>query len=467
MAAHRAAEAGRRLRRRNGGETGRRPGPPAGRGGRAAGLGRPGGERGRRCAGAAAARPVPQRHRTDQEPADGHVLTPAARHQDDGEGRLRVTRFEPTRAGIINMWDYRDEEFCFAGGWLVLRGPNGSGKTKALEVLFPFVLDGRIDPKRLNPFAAEDRTMKSNLLFRGGENAVGYVWLELRHRDTGEAVTLGVGLHAARHRDTPVRWHFVADGRVGADFSLITGDDRPMTRKQLAEEIGEASLYASATDYRAAVDQRLFGLGRERYEQLLTLILTLRRPQLAKNLDPVKLSDTLTDGLRTAADEATRAFLASYTTYLRTHARSAADALTRRREDSAQRRTELVSDSAALASAETGQAQTQARREEAENALAGWRARHDQLKSSSAYQAVEQLADLERLVRTNEQTAAEAVAELGRRSAATTRARADAGHAAAVLADLESAVSRTAAELADHATGRDRLAARRRRGRRV
>ena len=388
-----------------------------------------------------------------------------------------MTRFEPTRAGIINMWDYRDEEFCFADGWLVLRGPNGSGKTKALEVLFPFVLDGRIDPKRLNPFAAEDRTMKSNLLFRGGENAVGYVWLELRHRDTGEAVTIGVGLHAARHRDAPARWHFVAAGRVGADFSLITSDDRPMTRKQLAEEIGEPSLYASPTDYRAAIDQRLFGLGRERYEQLLTLILTLRRPQLAKNLDPAKLSDTLTDGLRpvdddliaeaarsfddmeavattleglTAADEATRAFLASYTTYLRTHARSAADAVTRRRAASAQRRTELASDITALASAETGQAQAQARREEAEDALAGLRARHDQLKSSSAYQAVEQLADLGRLVRTNEQTAADAAAELARRGAATARARADAEQATGILADLQAAVSRTAAELADH-----------------
>jgi uncharacterized protein (TIGR02680 family) len=390
-----------------------------------------------------------------------------------------VTRFQPTRAGIINMWDYRDEEFCFAGGWLVLRGPNGSGKTKALEVLFPFVLDGRIDPKRLNPFAAEDRTMKSNLLFRGGENAVGYVWLELRHRDTGEAVTIGIGLHAQKHRDTPVRWHFVADGRVGADFSLITGDDRPMTRRQLAEEIGESNLHASPTDYRAAVDQRLFGLGRERYEQLLTLILTLRRPQLAKNLDPAKLSDTLTDGLRpvdddliteaarsfddmeavattleglTAADEATRTFLASYTTYLRTHARSAADALTRRRETSAQRRTELADNITALASAETEQAQTQARQEEAEDALAGSRARLGQLKSSSAYKAVEQLADLERLVRTNERTAAEAAAELAGRGAATARARADLEQAAAILADLQAVVSRTAAELADHAT---------------
>ena len=389
-----------------------------------------------------------------------------------------MTRYEPTRAGIINMWDYRDEEFSFAGGWLVLRGPNGSGKTKALEVLFPFVLDGRIDPKRLNPFAAEDRTMKSNLLYRGMDNAVGYVWLELRHRDTGEAVTLGVGLHAARHRDTPVRWHFVADGRVGLDFSLITGDDRPMTKKQLAEQIGDSRLYASATDYRAAIDQRLFGLGRERYEQLLTLILTLRRPQLAKNLDPGKLSDTLSDGLRpvdddliaeaarsfddmeavattleglTAADEATRTFLASYATYLRTHARSAADAVTRRREDAAQRRAEFAADSAALAGAETAQAQARSFREEAENALAGLRARHDQLKSSSAYQAVEQLTDLERLVRGNELTAAGAAAELVRRSAATARARADAGQAAASLADLEAAVSRTAAELADHA----------------
>jgi len=389
-----------------------------------------------------------------------------------------VTRFEPIRAGIINMWDYRDEEFCFAGGWLVLRGPNGSGKTKALEVLFPFVLDGRIDSKRLNPFAAEDRTMKSNLLFRGAENAVGYVWLELRHRGTGEAVTIGVGLHAARHRDTPVRWHFVADGRAGVDFSLITGDDRPMTRKQLAEQIGEQSLYSSPAEYRTAIDQRLFGLGTERYEQLLTLILTLRRPQLAKNLDPVKLSDTLTEGLRpvdddliaeaarsfddmeavattleglTAADEATRAFLGSYATYLRAHARSAADALTGRREVSAARRAELAGDIAGLADAETGQAQAQARREETENALASLRARLDQLKSSSAYQAVEQLADLERLVRTNEQASAEAAAELARRGAATARARAEAERAAAALADTESLVSRMAAELADHA----------------
>ncbi|MCP3820256.1 TIGR02680 family protein [Streptomyces sp. A3M-1-3] len=391
-------------------------------------------------------------------------------------------RFVPTRAGIVNLWDYRDEEFSFAGGWLVLRGPNGSGKTKALEVLFPFVLDGRIDPKRLNPFAAEDRTMKSNLLFRGQEGALGYVWIEFTHRTTGQAVTCGIGLHAQKHRDIPARWHFVADGRVGEDFSLLTDDDRPLTKKQLAAELAplSAEVIVSAADYRTAVDQRLFGLGRERYEQLLTLILTLRRPQLAKNLDPAKLSDTLTEGLRpldedligeaarsfddmesvqrtleglVAADEATRSFLAAYSTYLRVNARVAADRLSARRAESGERERAHAASEADLDQAREQREAAGERADEADAALAALRARLEQLRSSAAYQAVEQLADLERLVRTCEQTARQAAAERERRSAATGRARAEAERAGQLAAELATAVSASAAALADHAHG--------------
>ena len=50
-------------------------------------------------------------------------------------GKVRSPRLRPTRAGVINLWDYRDEEFVFADGRLVLRGPNGSGKTKALALV--------------------------------------------------------------------------------------------------------------------------------------------------------------------------------------------------------------------------------------------------------------------------------------------------------------------------------------------
>ena len=136
--------------------------------------------------------------------------------------RVESARFKPTRAGIINLWDYFDEEFAFGDGRLALRGHNGSGKTKALEVLFPFVLDGGLDARRLDPFSGENRTMKANLLYRGQDAEHGYVWMEFgrpaeptrprrRHRarrppgarDQQETVTLVIGLTAHKNWERP------------------------------------------------------------------------------------------------------------------------------------------------------------------------------------------------------------------------------------------------------------------------
>jgi hypothetical protein len=254
-------------------------------------------------------------------------------------------RFRPTRAGVINVWDYVDEEWAFAGGRLALRGHNGSGKTKALEVLFPFVLDGVADSRRLDPFSGENRTMKSNLLYRGQESEYGYVWMEFR-RGSGETVTLIIGMRAHRNTDG-VRMSFYVTGlRLGVDFGLLSADSRPLTERQLRAVLEPEAWRRTATEYRDLVDTRLFGLGRERYAQLLDLLLALRRPLLAKDLDPGKVSDTLTSGLSpvdedlvqqaardfenlaavqklfddlTAANAAVQEFLTHYVAYLRAH----------------------------------------------------------------------------------------------------------------------------------------------------
>ncbi|WP_328710164.1 SbcC/MukB-like Walker B domain-containing protein [Microbispora hainanensis] len=265
-------------------------------------------------------------------------------------------RFQPSRAGVINVWDYVDEEFAFADGRLVLRGHNGSGKTKALEVLFPFILDGVADARRLDPFSGENRTMKSNLLYRGQEAEYGYVWMEFARREIGaepdatdETVTLIIGIRAHRHRDGVRTSFFVTDKRLGVDFGLLAPDSRPLTERQLKAVLGPDAHCETATQYRDAVDARLFGLGRERYTQLLDLLLALRRPLLAKDLDPDKVSGTLTSGLSpvdeelvdqaardfenlaavqkqfddfAVADAAVRAFLTDYVAYLRTHAKA-------------------------------------------------------------------------------------------------------------------------------------------------
>ena len=261
---------------------------------------------------------------------------------------MNQDRFRPTRAGVINLWDYVDEEFAFADGRLALRGHNGSGKTKALEVLFPFVLDGVADSRRLDPFSGENRTMKSNLLYRGQEAEYGYVWMEFARTDPAETVTLVIGMRAHRNRDGVRTSFFVTGKRLGVDFGLLSADSRPLTERQLKAVLEPDAWDKTATDYRDSVDARLFGLGRERYTQLLDLLLALRRPLLAKDLDPAKVSDTLTAGLSpvdddlvqqaardfenlaavqklfddlVAAQAAVQDFLTHYTAYLRAHVR--------------------------------------------------------------------------------------------------------------------------------------------------
>ncbi|MFC3494451.1 TIGR02680 family protein [Glycomyces rhizosphaerae] len=343
---------------------------------------------------------------------------------------MKEPRYAPTRAGIIGLWDYADEEFVFADGWLVLRGPNGSGKTKALEMLFPFLLDGNISPRRLNPFASQDRTMKSNLLFGGKENGMGYVWMEFsdgeRHR------TIGIGLRAAKHQDAVKRWHFVVEGRVGVDFGLIGPDDRVCNRKEMIAQFPEGTVVDAPREYRDRVNAALFGLETERYEQMLELVLTLRRPQLAKELDPESLSDTLSEGLRPideklvvdaaksfedmeevaktlaslrSADEQVGEFLTRYGTYVRAQAKLAVDGVAARLD---------AVDTALDAEAE---AEARARKagEELERLteIAGAAADHvgelegalQGLKDSDAYRSRLELEDLRRSVASAEEQA--------------------------------------------------------------
>ena len=61
-------------------------------------------------------------------------------------------RWRLSRAGIVNVWHYLDNEFDLSGGRMILRGTNGSGKSRALEMLLPFLLDA--DRRRMDATGA-------------------------------------------------------------------------------------------------------------------------------------------------------------------------------------------------------------------------------------------------------------------------------------------------------------------------
>jgi hypothetical protein len=60
-------------------------------------------------------------------------------------------RWRPLRIDLVDLF-YRDiEEFHLYGGSLLLRGNNGTGKSKVLALTMPFLLDGELAPHRVEP----------------------------------------------------------------------------------------------------------------------------------------------------------------------------------------------------------------------------------------------------------------------------------------------------------------------------
>lgn len=219
-------------------------------------------------------------------------------------------RWRPVRAGIVNLYEYADQVFELAGGRMLLRGHNTSGKTKALELLLPFCLDGDISPQRLDPFARSEKKMHWNLIGCGShEQRTGYVWLEFERMvaDSGPArLTVGIGMKANRSAKDVRRWYFVVrDRRIGTDLRLVRDDRQPLSRAHLAAAIGDdGELLDTQTQYRRRLNDLLFGFPSEDgYRTMLRLMLELRRPHLSKNLNPDAVAELLSAGLP-AVDEA-------------------------------------------------------------------------------------------------------------------------------------------------------------------
>ena len=213
-------------------------------------------------------------------------------------------RWKPLRAGLVDMFYYDAEEFWFHDGRLLLRGNNGTGKSKVLALTLPFLLDGELAPHRVEPDGDRQKRMEWNLLLGGKHPAserLGYTWLEFGRRTadgTEEFRTIGCGLKAVSGRGIARHWFFVTSQRVGEGLVLLPGTRVALTREKLREQTeGHGLVYDRASDYRRAVDEALFGLGEHRYEALINLLIQLRQPQLSKKPDEKLLSKALTEAL--------------------------------------------------------------------------------------------------------------------------------------------------------------------------
>lgn len=212
-----------------------------------------------------------------------------------------LARWQPLRIGLVELYHYDCEEFWFRDGHLLLRGNNGTGKSKVLSLTLPFLLDAHLSSSRVEPDGDRAKRMDWNLLMGRHERRTGYAWIEFGRRneeDEPQYLTLGCGLSAVAGRQRTDAWHFITEQRVGRELWLITPERVVVGRERLAERLGDRGhIFDTAQDYRRAVDERLFRMGEERYRALMDTLITLRQPQLSRRPDEQNLSKALTEAL--------------------------------------------------------------------------------------------------------------------------------------------------------------------------
>ncbi len=214
-------------------------------------------------------------------------------------------RFRLARAGVLNVWQYDDQIFEFAEGRLLLRGSNGAGKSKTLEMLLPFVLDG--DRARMTA-SGRHHTSLLWLMLDGyqGQNRAGYLWVELERSE--ETITCGVGIRASQSTRSATPWYFTVPGRIGRELYL-EDDAGPLARERLkaAVEAAGGHYFEAARAYKQHVGRTLFGLDAGRYDELLRLLYWLRQPQVGEDIEPARLAEQLANALPALDDDAVRA----------------------------------------------------------------------------------------------------------------------------------------------------------------
>jgi uncharacterized protein (TIGR02680 family) len=396
-------------------------------------------------------------------------------------------RWQPLRLGLVELFHYDSEEFWFRDGHLLLRGNNGTGKSKVLSLTLPFLLDAQLKSSRIEPDGDSGKKMSWNLLMGSYDRRIGYAWIEfgrLADDGTPHYLTLGVGLAAVAARPQVESWFFVledSDGapRINQDLWLISDQRVVLTRERLRDTLhGRGQVFDTAVSYRRAVDERLFHLGTRRYDALMDTLIQLRQPQLSKKPDETALSDALTEALPPLAPEllgdvaealgqleedrrqldeyqalarAVERFDQRYRIYAGTQSRRQARALRQAQTefDSASRA--RADAQARLEKAETEEALARTTHDDAELALKREQARLDILRTDPTMQDANRLESAERdaLARQRAlQVATAAVGEVRRRLKRSTE---ETGHAVQRMTQAERLMTKLRQNSATHA----------------
>jgi hypothetical protein len=218
-------------------------------------------------------------------------------------------RWRLVAAGLSNVWRFGDLLLDARSGRLLMRGTNGTGKTTALEALWPYLLD--LNPRLLGAGKARQTTWAS-LMREGASGArrrVGYVWLTFAAPGEGGELSYGVRAQFSEGASPAVKViPFRVPGRPVADVPLAGDGRAALSLEEFTDIIATAGGQvftgdAAEEEYVADLGARVLRTTASEARLLAGRIRQVRNPNLLGDLSPREAREALRDALPGVADD--------------------------------------------------------------------------------------------------------------------------------------------------------------------
>lgn len=223
-----------------------------------------------------------------------------------GNPRRFGGRWRLVSAGLSNVWRYGDLVMPAVSGRLLMRGPNGTGKTTALEALWPFLLD--LDKTKLQ--AGKARTTTLTALMREGHHEkkrIGYVWLTFAGPGDEGLHSYGARLAFSNGSTPAVKVEpFTIPGEPVKDMPLVGPGRSPITTADAFSEAVEAAhgtVFGDDTEYLTALGNHVFGTDRSDLIALADRVRKVRNPSLLADTSAEKAAEALREALPGVSSE--------------------------------------------------------------------------------------------------------------------------------------------------------------------
>ncbi|MGW8558098.1 SbcC/MukB-like Walker B domain-containing protein [Streptomyces tubercidicus] len=224
-------------------------------------------------------------------------------------------RWRLVGAGLSNVWRYGDLDLPAASGRLLLRGPNGTGKTTALEALWPYLLD--LNAAKLAAGKARPTTLK--LLMSEGAPAkgrrYGYLWLSFaapgaeptaETAPAGSVVSFGVRLQYSPSASPPITVvPFTVPGRPLYEVVLRAPGGGSWEHDDFCARIQEAGgrVFEGPDAYVEHLAARIWSTTAEDLRELASRLREVRNPSLLGDVSPAAAAAALRQSLPGVASD--------------------------------------------------------------------------------------------------------------------------------------------------------------------